>query len=135
MEAINTSGKEYERQYFPLGGFILIAKDMAASMHGKIIVPQSIRGDHSKWTSTGVVISKSLFDEFEDDREKYVFDKIKRGDRVGFGTTVPLYSPSPPFYEFEGEDKEKYVTLHVKDILCVICETEPKRIEFSERFK
>lgn len=131
----SVTGKEYEKEYFPFGGFLFVSKDLAPKQIGKIILTEKIREDHSRFTSTGVIVSKSLFAQFEDPHETYMFQHLKRGDRVGFGTTVPLYSPSPPHYVFEGDDKERYITLHVKDVLCVICETEDKKIEYAERFK
>jgi len=134
MESVNITGKEYEKQYIPFGGFLFIAKDLASTKHGSIYIPEKVRSDHSKYTSTGVIVAKSPFKNFEDEREQYMMARLKKGDRVGFGTTVPLYSPSPPFYQFDGDDRETYITIHVKDILAVICDTHEKWIEFMERF-
>lgn len=136
MEAIQVKNSQYERWYMPCGGFVLIAKDpMPEVTVGKILLTEKIKEDHSRFTCTGTVVAKSPFKRFEDEHEEYVFNRIKKGDRVGFGATVPLRAPSPPHYQFEDKDKDVYLTLHVKDILCVMCESEDKLIEYVERFK
>lgn len=135
MEDRKVTGAEYEKTYIPFGGFILVRKDvLPEKSSGGVIITETIREDHGKFTTTGVVVKKSLFTMFEDDLDLYIFNKIKIGDRVGFSGTVPLMSPSPPYYQFNGDDKETYVTIHIRDILCVICETEEETNDMKKRF-
>ena len=135
MEAKTVTGTEYEEQYIPLGGFLFIKKDMAPTSSGKIIIAETIREDHSKFTSMGVIISKSPFGMFDEIHDEYVFTHLSVGDRIGYSATVPLYAPSPPFYTFEGDDKEAYITIHMRDVLCVLCDTPEKKAEFLSRFE
>ena len=134
MESIKVAGEEYEKQYFPFGGFLFIRKDMPPTKTGRLYTPPSVRESHAKWSSTGIVVRKSKFRVFEDAYEEYIWTILKRGDRIGYNTTVPFYAPSPPHYEFQGDDKEVYQTIHLKDVVGVICESEQDRISFSERF-
>lgn len=135
MEDRKVTGAEYEKQYIPLGGFVLIRKDMVPEKtSGGIIIAEKTRDDHSKYTSTGVIVKLSPYKNFEEDHDYYVRKHLKEGDRVGYSGTVPLWSPSPPFYKFEGDDKEVYLTIHMRDILCAICENEEKAQEFYSRF-
>jgi len=134
MNSVQISGSEYEKQYVPFGGFLLIAKDMEHQKIGSIHLTDNIRDTHSKFTTTGVVIAKSMFKRFENEYDEYIFGLIRKGDRIGYSGTVPLNSPSPPAYQFQGDDVQKYVTIHMRDVLGWICETEEKKIELAERF-
>ena len=136
-KSIKITGKEYERFYFPFGGFLLVAKDLETetTASGLIYKTEQVRDAHSKYATTGVVVAKSLFLVLETEYETYVFNSIQKGDRICFSGTVPVYSPSPPFYEFDTEDQEKYITLHCGDVLAVICDTNEKQVELVQRFK
>jgi len=106
MDAVKITYEEFEKQYYPVGGFVFIKKDPEAEKGGGIWRPQSVRIEHTKWSTMGTVIRKSFFTMFEDAVEAYMHQKIEPGDRIGFSNTVPIYAPSPPYYEFEGEERE-----------------------------
>lgn len=135
----------YAEQYIPMGAWLLIEKDMLPAKVGLIHLPTKAREDKTKITSTGTIVSKSPFTAFENDWERIMYESLLLGDRIGFGATIPLLSPAPPGYIFEGQDKTenvddkadegcKFVTLHVTDIIGVFCYTPEERSSFLRRF-
>ena len=127
---------QFRHDYIPCGAWILVEKDSPPKQVGKILIPDRVREKTTNWTSTGLIVSKSPWKKLQDEWEDYVYPLYRVGDRIGFSATVPLMAPMPPCYIFEKEktDDARYITLHITDVLCILCETEEKRAEFLGRF-
>lgn len=131
-ESRKIAPSQYEKEYIPLGGFILVDKDLLPKKIGSIVMADTVQSNHSKYSGTGTIVAMSPFAELEDAATQYLWSKLKVGDHIGFSATVPLASPCPPGYDFTEE--EGYITIHLKDVLAVIAETEEKKAEFIGRF-
>lgn len=128
---------DYAEQYIPLGAWLLVEKDMLPEKIGSLYVPTRAKDTTVKHTSTGIIVQKSPFILFENTWEEYMYSALSVGDRIGFGATIPLLSPAPPTYNFEGDDTGgvRFVTLHVTDVIGVFCYTPEERSAFLERFR
>ncbi len=133
---VKITSVEYQKQNMPGPGMLLIQKDNISERRGQIVLPRSAIEQSLKWAPTGVIVAMSRF-QGEDDFEAYLSRTYKVGDRVGFSSSVPFVAPAPPDYQFENPNRanDGSVMIHIKDVICVICENEEKRAEFSARFK
>ena len=131
--SMSTPLNDYKLQYMPIGSWLLVEKDMLPNKIGALFIPDTVQRDKTKFTSTGRIISKSMFHHLENEWESYTHSILMPGDRIGFGATIPLLSPAPPDYVF-AEEERKFVTLHVTDVIGVFFTTEEELEEFSSRF-
>jgi len=125
--------KQYVKEYFPMGAWALIEKDkLSDKTKGGIHIPQTAISKSVKRISTGTILQLSSFREFETDWDRYIHSVLKVGMTVGFSTDVPHFSPMPPNCEIEGqvEGDTGLITMHISDILCVLCDTIEKGARF-----
>ena len=54
------SSEEYYKSFIPAPGFILIKKDEGNEMYGNVMIPKSVRERQVIWSSTGIIVAKSL---------------------------------------------------------------------------
>lgn len=128
------SGEEYKRIYVPVGPWVLVEKDvLPEKTAGGIILPDQGRENHTRITSTGTIVALSPFKAFENQWDAYLHSSFKVGDQIGFSDTTPVLSPSPPDMEFAESCNQRFVTMHISDILMVFCDTEEKKKEFEGR--
>jgi len=130
---------EYAKLYLPLGGYIAVERDGLPDKIGELFIPIEATNVAMKSSTTGVVIAKSHCKVFENEFEKYIMDHIQEGDRIGFTMLTPILSPSPPVVEWEGRGEykkygQKYVTLHVVDVLGFFANTPEEKAELKARF-
>jgi co-chaperonin GroES (HSP10) len=129
------TGEEYKKIYVPVGAWVLIEKDLLPEKTaGGIILPTRGRESHTKVTTTGTIVALSPNKEFETNWDAYLRSIYRVGDRVGFSDTTPILSPAPPNMAFAEDCDQRFVTMHISDILMVFCDTEEKKKEFSGRF-
>jgi len=129
---------EYVKEYFPMGAWALIEKDtLSEKTKGGLLLPQTAISKSVKRISTGTILQLSEFMKFETDWDRYIHSILKVGMTVGFSTDVPHFSPMPPNCEIEGQvdGDTGLITMHISDILCVICDTSKKRAEYRKSFQ
>src|SRR3990167_9005558 len=117
---------EYIEEYFPLGNWVLVEKDPMADKHGVLHIPDDVKKSRIKFTCTGVIKKMPNYSIFDDEQTRYRCHHLKVGDRVGFGASVPVLSPAPAHYYFEGfSDRDSnIVTLHICDLCAVLKSNE-----------
>jgi len=133
MDAIKITGAEYIKQYYCAPGLLLLIKDMPPEKTGTLIIPNSVRDSHANHVPTAIVAKIPIFKFFEDEYTENISGVIKEGDRIGYNPTAPFFSPSPLYYIFEPKERDLYITIHVKDYVNHINDTEEKRREFESR--
>jgi len=133
----NQKRSKYIEGYIPLGGWILVEKDMTPEQIGRVHVPSTFSKANIRTASTGIIIAMSPFKKLETEDDEYRSSLMHVGDWVGFSNTTPTVSPSPPNYELERQDANdiRFVTLHISDIICVLCKDAEVKKEFLGRFK
>jgi hypothetical protein len=127
------SNKEYRNIYLPVGAWVLIEKDVLPEKVGKIFLPEKGRVSETKITMTGTIVAKSPFKRFESEWDSYLHSVYEVGDRVGFSDTTPILSPAPPDTAFSEDCNQRFVTMHISDILMVFCPEESQKKKFIER--
>lgn len=134
MDKQKIKGEDYKKIYIPTGAWVLIEKDtLPQKTKSGIIIPDSARVSQTKITGTGTIVSMSSFNIFESEWDRVLHSIYKVGDMVGFSDTTPIMSPAPPDMEFAEECSNRFVTMHLQDILMVFCDTEEKIKEFKGR--
>jgi len=133
----NQKRSKYIEGYIPFGAWVLVEKDMTSSQVGRVHVPQSYKTANIRVATTGVIIAKSPITKFETEQDEYISSVLKVGDWIGFSNQTPHISPAPPNYELERQDENdmRFVTLHISDIICVLCKSADIKKEFLGRFK
>jgi len=130
--------EQYVSEYFPMGAWALIEKNTLAKVtKGGIVLPENLPDSKLARISTGIILQLSEFKVFETDWDAYIHSILRTGMTVGFSPDIPHFSPMPPNCEIEGQVRGDtgLITMHISDILCVICDTDGKRKELRDAFK